>query len=343
MNNPWANLDWNSIRVFLAVADNSSLSAASPATGYSINTVRKVIERLENQCGYLLFHRDKNSLKLTPEGRRLVASAREVQDSIFNMCRVASTCNNSVKGPIRLAITESLGPFWLMPQLSSYINSVAGINCIELQCASKSVDISRLEADMTIRLAKPGGPNLVQKKLGTLHSMPWASSDYLDRFGVPKQISDLAGHRIIQQTADHSELTSKMNSENICVLKTDFLSAHYWAVSKGNGIGMLPTYSQLISDTIIPLDVKELRMSDDIWLTCHTDMLQSPRHKKFIDWLIEAFDPITFPWFQKDFIHPNNFTQMTDWNSLKHYFHGFALTAESSVNSVINLVTTSVI
>ena len=50
-----------------------------------------------------------------------------------------------VAGPIRLAITEGLGSFWLTPRIVDYMNDTGAQNRIELQCAMRSVDVLRME------------------------------------------------------------------------------------------------------------------------------------------------------------------------------------------------------
>jgi DNA-binding transcriptional LysR family regulator len=58
MEHQWRNADWNSIRVFLAVARLNSFRKAAEELGMSVNTVRRTISRLEDQLGYPLLFRE---------------------------------------------------------------------------------------------------------------------------------------------------------------------------------------------------------------------------------------------------------------------------------------------
>ncbi|WP_319411871.1 LysR family transcriptional regulator [uncultured Cohaesibacter sp.] len=339
MDNPWANVDWDLVRVFLAVAEKGSFKGAADSITMSINTIRKTIERMEDQFGYPLFFREPNGLRLTAEGRRVVVSAREVEHSMNDLWRTASASANTMKGPIRVAITEGLGTFWLIPQLSEFVEDVAGINRIELQCAIKSVDVMRLEADISVQLEEPTNPDLIRRKLGKLHLVPWASTQYIERFGVPRSILELSEHRVVEQDADRpknfdlAELFGAGVAERMVAIRTNFSSAHYWAIAKGVGLGMLPSYARLIGGNVEPVDIPGLRLSLDIWMTCHPEVLKSARHRLFVDWLVSCFSSHRYPWFQDEFLTPAQIEERSEPALIKEYFDGFVAQADRWIKS----------
>jgi DNA-binding transcriptional LysR family regulator len=53
------------------------------------------------------------------------------------------------------------------------------------------------EADVAIRLRQPTQPDLIQRKLFSVHFHAYASPDYLKRFGTPRAHEDLDNHRIV--------------------------------------------------------------------------------------------------------------------------------------------------
>lgn len=329
MENPWSNSDWDPVRVFLAVAEGGSFSRAADNIGMSINTIRRTIERLEDQFGCKLFVREATGLRLTPEGRRIIASAREVQKSVNDLWRIAASNLDTMKGPIRLAITEGLGTFWLIPQISQFIEDTSGNNRIELQCAMKSVDVLRLEADISIQFEEPKNPDLIRRKLGTLHLVPWASAHYAERFGLPSTFVELANHRVVEQETDQLSnydldgLFGPGAAERMVAIKTNFSSAHYWAISKGIGIGMMPSYAKMIGGQVLPVPIKQLRFSTPIWMACHPEVLKSARHRKFADWLASCFCPEKYPWFRDEFMSPEDVEEHFRKLDLGDYFSGF--------------------
>lgn len=239
MEHQWRNADWNSIRVFLATARLCSFRKAADELGMSVNTARRTITRLEDQLGYPLMFRESEGVRLTDEGRRVVLAAREVESSVSDMWRVAAMAERQASGPIRLAITEGLGSFWLTPRIVDYMNDTGAQNRIELQCAMRSVDVLRMEADISIQLEMPNRPELKVKRLGYLHLTPFASARYIEEFGRPKSVADMINHRVVEQQTDQlggyglDKIFGQKIADRMVRLKTNFSSAHYWAIAKG--------------------------------------------------------------------------------------------------------------
>ena len=105
-------------------------------------------------------------------------------------------------------------------------------------------------------------------------------------------------------------------------MRNNVSSAHVWAVSKGAGIGWLPTYIPAVAGPLIPLDI-DVKFSLDIWLTYHPDAKRIPRVKQLIDWTIQAFDGRKYPWFRDELVHPNDLQKTYKGEPLVNLFAGF--------------------
>lgn len=328
MEHPWRNADWNSIRILLVVSRVASFRKAAEELGIAINTVRRTILRLEDQLGYALLHRESDGVRLTIEGRRVVTAARDVESSVSDMWRIAALAEKAANGPIRLAITEGLGTFWLTPRIVKYMDDTNAQNRIELQCAMRSVDVMRLEADISIQLVKPERPELITKRLGYLHMVPFASASYIEQHGAPKNLIELAEHRIVEQETDQlkgyglERIYGQQVAERMVRLKTNFSSAHYWAIAKGAGIGLLPNYARAIGGDVVSVNFGTTFMAE-IWLTTHPEIMKSPRHRQFIDFLTDAFDAAKYPWFGDKLLMPSDIEERFTHDDLRAYFEGF--------------------
>jgi DNA-binding transcriptional LysR family regulator len=85
-------------------------------------------------------------------------------------------------------------------------------------------------------------------------------------------------------------------------------SANGWAIIQGAGIGILPTYAEAICSDLVMLELVPA-FAYDVWITYHADAKKSPRVRKTIAWLTDAFDPRRHPWFRDEFIHPRKFAR----------------------------------
>jgi DNA-binding transcriptional LysR family regulator len=327
---PLGNLtDWDAARIFLEVTRCGSFRSAAERLGLSINAVRRRIDDFERQTGATLFTRDVHGARLTDEGALVVSAVERMEAASFDLMRASDSVANTLSGEVRVAITEGLGTFWLAPRLVEFQQSFPNI-MVDLHCAMRSADVSRHEADVAIHLSRPTVLDVKLVRLGRMHLMFFASEKYLEARGAPKTAEDLLGHRLVLQVADEAAARDAVENlfpgrdpRGLVTMKTNVSSAYYWAVANGAGIGAFPTYACALGGKMQPLDI-ELRWSLDIWLSYHPGSGRIPRVRRMIDWLVEAFNPVKYPWFKDEFIHPRELKAVYMGEPLTHLFGGFS-------------------
>jgi DNA-binding transcriptional LysR family regulator len=315
--------DWDAARIFLEVVRCGSFRSAAERLDLSINVVRRRIDDFERQIGATLFTRDVHGTRLTDEGSLVVSAVERMEAASFDLIRAGDSVANSLSGEVRVAVTEGLGTFWLAPRIVEFQQSFPKI-IVDLQCAMRSADVSRHEADIAIHLAQPTALDVKLVRLGRMHLMFFASEKYIETYGAPKTPEELVKHRLVMQVADQTAAKEAFESmfpghsqRDLLVMKTNVSSANYWAVANGAGIGAFPTYACALGGKMIPLEI-ELRQPYDIWLSYHPGSGRIPRVRHMIDWLIEAFNPAKFPWFKDEFVHPREFKAVYKGESLTH-------------------------
>lgn len=325
---PQRRPDWDGIRLFLEVARRGSFRSAAEHLGYSINALRRRIDDLEQQLGTVLLTRHVDGIRVTSEGSKILAVAERMETASFDITRVRDQTSPVLAGEVRIAVTEGLGTFWLAPRLVEFQRSYPRL-IVDLNCAMRSADVLRMEADASVQLTQPTAPDLKVVKLGRLHSMPYVSRSYVETYGVPKRLEDMLQHRIVLQIAEQTttqevfaQLAGGVPQEGFVAMRTNVSSAHYWAIAKGAGIGWLPTYASAIGARVVPLAL-DLRFSFDIWLTYHPEAKRIPRVKRSIEWIIDSFDARHFPWFRDEFIHPDDLPREYKGQPLVNWFEGF--------------------
>jgi DNA-binding transcriptional LysR family regulator len=321
--------DWETVRVFLEVARRGSFRSAAEHLGISINALRRRIDDLEQQLGITVFTRHVDGVRMTTEGEQILGAAQRMEDASFGLIRARDRVVPAISGEVRLGVTEGLGTFWLAPRLVEFQRTYPRI-LVDLRCAMQSVDVMRLEADAAVQLVKPTAPDLKVVKLGRLHAVLFGAQTYLDTYGMPKTVEDLLKHRIVLQIADqtsgqeaYDQVFPGARQPGFVAIRTNVSSANLWAISKGAGIGWVPTYAHALGARIVPIDI-DARFSFDIWLTYHPDAGRIARVRRLIDWVIESFDAKQFPWFRDEFIHPNDLPREYRGEPLVNWFEGFS-------------------
>jgi DNA-binding transcriptional LysR family regulator len=155
-------LDWNDLRLFLAVARLGGLRASAEATGTSPPTLGRRIAVLESRLGQTLFVRSVSGYSLTEAGVELLARANEVEAAMLG---VTNWSEGTAAGPL---VRLSVGP-WMARFLAQRIDllwQVADRIRLEFVVTNHDVDVARRVADIDLRAQRPVEPNLAQRPVG---------------------------------------------------------------------------------------------------------------------------------------------------------------------------------
>jgi DNA-binding transcriptional LysR family regulator len=306
---PLDRISWDDLRVFVVVARTLSFRKAATVLRTSSSTVVRRMERLEETFGFRLFNRLPEGVELTAEGRSVFASAQQMERASHSL-RAQLDHDLTTRGTVKCSVTEGLGTLWVLPHVAQF-SRAHPTTLIDLRCSMEVADVLRMEADVAVQLDKPDRPDVKAVRLGRMHIYPFASRDYINMYGIPKDREDLQHHRIVHQQGPQVQDDGTQralgipNIEGLVALRTNASFAHLCAVELGIGIGGLGTYIAVIGTDLVPIDIG-VRHQVDIWMTYHPDVRSIRRVDAFIDWLRALFDPKRYPWFGDEFIHPRD-------------------------------------
>ncbi len=286
-------MDWDKLRIFHAVADAGSLTHAGDKLNLSQSAVSRQIRGLEEQLNTNLFHRHARGLILTEQGellfdatsamaKRLDAAAARIRDS-----------EEEVFGELRVTTTTGFGTLWLAPRLPKLYEQYPDLK-VDLMLEERVLDLPMREADVAIRMKEPSQADLIRKRLMSVRMRLYASPDYLERYGEPKDLGDLAQHRLICQNPRSSQVTAGlqlvqqlMTHEIHGMLTVNNYFGVLQAVISNLGIGVLPDY--IIED--FPSVVRVLPEIESnevpVFLAYPEELRQSKRIAAFRDFVQE--------------------------------------------------------
>ncbi|MEO9167069.1 MAG: LysR family transcriptional regulator, partial [Aestuariivirga sp.] len=189
-------MDWDKLRIFHAVAEAGSFTHAGHELLLSQSAVSRQVSALEADLKVPLFHRHARGLILTEQGEVLYRTANEVLGKLAEVKTRLMDSKEKPSGDLRITTTVGLGSVWLTPRIKEFMELYPDINVV-LLLENRELDLSMREADVAIRLRRPLQPDLIQRKLFTVHHHVYASPDYLKKYGVPKSVDDLDKHKIM--------------------------------------------------------------------------------------------------------------------------------------------------
>lgn len=188
--------DWDRVRVFHAVAQVGSFTRAAERLGLSQSAISRQIGALEEDLGTPLFHRHARGLVLTEQGEILLETANEVAKQMLHVHSALQESRDEASGQLRVNATIGVGSVWLVQHLAEFLDRHPAIP-IELSATDSDLDLSMREADVAIRLIRPTQPDLIQRRLMTVHTHLYACHAYVERHGAPASIAELDRHRLI--------------------------------------------------------------------------------------------------------------------------------------------------
>ncbi len=155
-------MNWDDLRIFLAVARGESLTAAAPALRMDPATLSRRIARLEDAIGAALFAKSPQGYALTERGQRLLAHAEEAESALARGVE-AGQGGSTLSGQIRIGAPDGCANF-VLPQVCAALQAAHPGLELQILALPRVVNLSRREADMAVTVSPPeAGPVTVQK------------------------------------------------------------------------------------------------------------------------------------------------------------------------------------
>lgn len=274
--------DWNELKFFLAVARGGGLSGAAAVLGSSASTVSRHIDALERRTGRTLFLRQQSGYALTDDGSELLAQVEQVEQAMAIAGHTARhPAQQEVSGVVRLATTEMLAQYLVVPKLPALRELHPALR-VELDIAMGSVNLSRREADLALRMAAPddGAGDYIAKRVGTLDFALYSSR------GAPHDhyVSwDGAWDGLPMATSLRAAFGGKPP-----ILACNSLPAHIIAATAGVGAAMLPCFIGDAEPALQRMGRQAAPVSRDLWLVYHRDLKASLRVQAMAAFLAES-------------------------------------------------------
>ena len=245
-------MDWDKIRIFYSVAEAGSFTRAGDDLGLSQSAVSRQVSALERELRAPLFHRHARGLILTEQGDLLFRAAKDMRLRLENTRLRLEETSERPSGELKVTTTVGLGSLWLTQRLAEFLDTYPDVR-VSLILTNEELDLAMREADVALRLRRPAQPDLIQRRLFTVHFHAYASADYIKRFGEPKALDDLDEHRLLSFGGDQppylldAHWLAKAGREGRepreYHLVVNNIPALRSAVETGVGIAVLPDYA----------------------------------------------------------------------------------------------------
>jgi len=291
-------MDWDKLRIFQAAADAGSFTHAGETLGLSQSAISRQVGALEADLGVPLFHRHARGLILTEQGEMLLGAVRDVVLKLDAVRSRLIDTKEKPHGELRVTTTLGIGANWLAPRLGEFVELYPEVK-LQLLLSDIDLDLSMREADVALRLREPVQPDLIRRKLFTVHFHAYASADYLRKHPQPRGVEDLERHYLIAfgaPTATHLlyDLNSLLfigrdpKNPRTAQISVNNLFAMVRAAENGVGIAVLPDYTVQPNSGLVRLLPQADMPEMDCFLVYAEELKNVARVQAFRDFLVAS-------------------------------------------------------
>lgn len=235
---------WNGLPEFIAVAEMQSFTGAARRLGISAAQVSRQIAALEQRLNSKLFYRTTRKVSLTNEGELYYRHCRALQDGIEEAERALGTMQSEPQGLLRVTAPVTYGEQFIVPLINDFQLQFPKLR-VEIDLSNKTLDLVEHGIDLAIRLGKLDDSSFIAKRLASRRNYICASPEYIDHYGAPHTLSELALHNCLvgnnpywRISDNGAERQMKVTGNYCCNSGIGLLDA----AKKGLGLIQLPDY-----------------------------------------------------------------------------------------------------
>lgn len=279
------DVDWDDIKLFLALARNGSVRAAAAKAGVSHSTVARRVDAFEKRLGVRLFDRLSTGYAITSAGEDMLPIAESVEDELEGLKRRLLGRDQRLAGNIRVTTTDFLATHILMPALAEFTQNYPDIH-FEVISAYAALDLDKREADVALRFSKNPPQHLVGKRLATFSVAAYATAEYLERHGLGETSTacwiGFSGHAPYPKWVKESDYPH-IPARGVC----ESLLLQLAGAKANMGIAMLPCLLGDTEPSLRRLPPGIAKPAHDLWFLTHRDTRTTVRLRVFSDFLVK--------------------------------------------------------
>lgn len=279
-------LDWQDMRIFLALGRYGSLSATARALRVNHATVARRVKSLEESVGQKLVERRPEGYVLTPAGKNALQVAAEMESAAQAMNH-AGTSDGNLRGLVRINAPPALSQGFILARLTQLTESYPGID-IDLATNLRSVSLDRHKADIAVRVGRLVDADLIAKSLGGMAFGFYGATAQCERVerGEPpvfvsfnEESADMPGTSWLAQHFPRSRVSLRAENHILQAI----------AARDGAGLALLPHYLGRRLPGLSLCALGPLPPPRDMWLLIRRQDRNVPALRVVMQHLIDSF------------------------------------------------------
>jgi DNA-binding transcriptional LysR family regulator len=285
-------MDWDDLRVFLAVARSDSLTGAGKVLRLDPATVGRRIARLEEACATALFVKSPQGYALTEGGQRLLVHAVTVEQGVQGASDALQGDTERLSGQIRIGAPDGCANF-LLPQVCARLcDENPGLE-VQIIALPRVFNLSRREADMAVAVSRPSAGRVMVQRLADYQLHLAASEEYLHRNPPINTPADLRNHRLVGYIPDmifdkELDYLAEVGAGTVA-LASNSVSVQFNWLRAGAGIGVVHDFAVPFAPELRRVMIDRISLRRSFWLIRHADDRRLDRLSRFAEAFVGEF------------------------------------------------------
>ena len=262
------NMNWEDLRIFMAVANAGTLSGAARHLGVDQATVSRRLASLELAMGAKLLERLPREARLTALGKTVLVEVETMQTRAFAIQRIALSATSETHTRITLSAPPILARHVLAPHINTLSQRLARVQ-LTVFSESHFASLAKVEADVALRLSPGDKDTDIVKKIGQMKFALYATADYPKR--TDEAHWEFVGYTERQTNFEHKKWLYRTIAGRRVACEVMDLSNQYEAACSGIGVAGLPCFVADADSRLIRLPTRQPMLDLGIWLAIHPD------------------------------------------------------------------------
>ncbi|NUF11524.1 LysR family transcriptional regulator [Acinetobacter oleivorans] len=182
-------LDFNTLKVFIAVVEKESFVGASKILEMPTSNVSRCISQLEEKLDLQLIERSTRHMKITQAGQLLYTRAKPLLEALEQTETELTSRQMQLKGPLRICIPNEIGPALLGSIIADFACQYPDL---EISCVTNLSGFESLRDDLDLAIIITRGQmdnsDYIARHLVTIPCTIVAAPSLIQRYGTPTHI-----------------------------------------------------------------------------------------------------------------------------------------------------------
>ena len=281
-----ANMNWDDLRLFLAVARSGSISGAAKQLGVQHSTISRRMRQFELELGARLIERKQGGYELTQAGEHVKEAANNIEREVLGVDGALIGKDSHLIGQLRVTAINNMASTILMPMFAEFSNLHPLVK-LHIIVSNLDASLAQRDADVAIRLTNTPPDTLIGKRVVTVASTIYGSRRYIEKIRQENREPKWLG---VDCCGFHKTWTKQACGEQTHDFVCDDTLLTLAAIKEGLGVSILPCFMGDADPLLERYCDPDPAYNLGLWVLLHPDLKHTARVLSFRNHMIGAID-----------------------------------------------------